>query len=129
MAKNLQELSKAEWVVMNACWELGQATARQVYERTSEARQWDYQTVKTMLDRVAEKGYLKRHKLGPLCLYDPAVSHSKVTRLAVQNFVGTVLGNAVAPLFAHLANNNKLTDDDIARLKELIEKHEERRDD
>ena len=128
MAKEPQgarpELSKSEWIVMNACWDLGKSTARQVYEHVAAQKKWDYQTVKTMLDRIAEKGYLNREKLGPLCLFAPAVPRRKAVTRAIENFADTVLGNAVAPLFAHFANARKLTDEDLAALKKLIEEHD-----
>ena len=44
----------------------------------------DYQTVKTLLDRITGKGYLKMDKLGPLCIYSPAVSRASVVAGAVE---------------------------------------------
>ena len=54
------ELSKAEWLIMNACWDRKNLTARDVHEAVAPQREWEYQTVKTMLDRLVEKGYLRR---------------------------------------------------------------------
>lgn len=124
MAPPKPELSKAEWVVMNTCWNLGKATARQVFEAIANAH-WDYQTVKTMLDRITEKGYLKRDKLGPLCLFEPIEPRKKAVKRAIDGFLETVLGNTIAPIFAHLAQDQKLSEEDIAALKKLIDEHEE----
>lgn len=133
MAQEKPELSRTEWLVMNICWERGKATARQIHEQTPSERSWNYQTVKTMLDRLVAKGYLRREKLGPLCLFEPAVPRAKVVTRSIDAFRDTVLGNTLAPMFAHLAKGRKLGKDELASLKRLIEeqereeKHERRR--
>ncbi len=125
MPKELPELTKAEWLIMKRCWRAGQCTAREVYEATSSERDWQYQTVKTMLDRLAQKGYVTMDKIGPICLYKPTVSQAKAAARAVDSFVGTVLDGTVAPLFAHLAKGDKLSVDEIAALRKLVEEHPE----
>ncbi len=125
MAKELPELSKAEWLIMNVCWNGGELTARNVHEKAVTKREWEYQTVKTMLDRLVAKGYLRRRKLGPLCLYKQAVPRSKVVTKAVETFADTVLGSTFVPLFAHLAEGRTLSDEEIAALEKLIEEHQE----
>ena len=125
MAQQLPELTRAEWVVMKSCWTKGKCTARDVYEEVSRQKDWQYQTVKTMLDRLVGKGYIRMEKIGPICLYAPAVSQNKVMAKALDTFVGTVFDGAFAPLFAHLAKGRKLSEEEIASLKRLIEEHEE----
>lgn len=125
MAKELDELTKAEWVVMKCCWRKGKCTAREVYDEVGDAKGWQYQTVKTMLDRLVQKGYLKLDKVGPICLFAPAVSQSKVAVRALDTFVANVLDGTLAPVFAHLAKGPKLSDEEVATLKKLLEQHEE----
>jgi BlaI family penicillinase repressor len=125
MAKKLPELSKTEWLLMKICWTQGKSTARQIYEEALKKKDWGYQTVKTMLDRIVNKGYLRREKLGPLCLYQPGVPRSEVVKKAVQTFADTVLDNTFAPLFVHLAKGRKLTDEEIASLKKLVEEYKD----
>ena len=125
MARQLPELTPAEWLVMKVCWDKGKCTARDVYEEALKHRDWQYQTVKTMLDRLAQKGYVRVDKIGPICLYKPTISQAKVTGNAMDQFVGTVLDGALAPMFAHLARGRKLTPDEIESLRKLIEQHKE----
>lgn len=111
-------------MIMNLCWEKGKSTARQIYEVALEDREWEYQTVKTMLDRIATKGYLTREKLGPLCLYKPCVKQKRVVSEAIDSFFTTVMDNGISPLFAHLAEGRKLDEKEIASLKKLIDQNE-----
>ena len=121
----LPELTKAEWSIMKCCWRKGQCTARDVYEEMLKQKAWRYQTVKTMLDRLVQKGYVKVSKIGPICLFDPAVSQTRVMGRALDSFAGMVLDGALAPIFAHLAKGKKLSVEDIESLKKLVEQQEE----
>ena len=121
----LPELTKAEWLIMKCCWRKGKCTAREVYEEALTQKDWRYQTVKTMLDRLEQKGYVKMSKIGPICLFEPAVTQNRVMGKALDAFVGTVLDGTLSPLFAHLAKGKKLSKEDIQALKELVEQHEE----
>ena len=125
MTKKRSDLSRTEWTIMNICWEKGKASARVIYEETLKDKKRGYQTVKTMLDRLVMKGYLEREKFGPIWLYNPAVPRPKVISREIETFVSTVLDNTFAPLFAHLAEKEKLSRDEIEALKKLIEEHEE----
>lgn len=123
MARKLPDLSKGEWLVMNLCWKRGRATARQIFDESPPQRTWSYPTVKTMLDRLAVKGYLRREKLGPLCLFEPLVPRERVVRRSLDMIWDTVLGRTLAPLFAHLTPAS-LSDDEIASLKKLLQEHD-----
>ena len=125
MKNKRNSLTRTEWSLMNICWEKGQVSARIIYEETLKEKKRGYQTVKTMLDRLAVKEYLDREKFGPIWLYKPAVSRSKVMTKEIDSFVATVLDNTLAPLFARLAEKEKLSRDEIEALKKLIEEHEE----
>ena len=121
----LPELTKAEWLIMKCCWRKGKCTARDVYEEMLKQKAWRYQTVKTMLDRLVQKGYVKVSKIGPICLFEASASQMRVMGKALDTFVGTVLDGALAPIFAHLAKGGKLSQEDIESLKKLVEQHEE----
>ena len=127
MAKRSRKLSPAEWKVMNLCWKLRKATARQIYEASLQNQERDYQTIKTLLDRIVAKGYLKMEKLGPLCIFSPAVSRASVVTGAVKDFVATVLDNSVAPLFQHLANTESIDEKELEAIRDLLRKAEEKR--
>ena len=125
MKKKAIELSKTEWSLMNICWKKGKVSARDIYEETLKEKQRGYQTVKTMLDRMVGKGFLEREKFGPIWLYKPVVSKTKILGREIESFVNTVLDRTLAPLFVHLAEKENLSAEEIDTLKKLIEEHEE----
>jgi BlaI family penicillinase repressor len=125
MPESMRELSRAEWLIMKACWDHPPRTAREVHEEVAPKREWEYQTVKTMLDRLVEKGYLQRKKVGPISVFSPAVPRTRVLRRAIDDFLETVLGNQLAPLLQHLSGSERLTGEDAALLKKLLEENRE----
>ena len=126
MTKELPDLSKAEWAIMNICWRKGESTARVIYEESLREKKREYQTVKTMLDRIAEKGYLHRRKLGPLSLFEPAISKAKARARAIDAFVAGVLDNTIAPLFSHFVKQEKISQEEIEELEKLIQQSKEK---
>ena len=124
MPPSTKALSKTEWSLMKICWDHGKSTARVSFEESLKQKTRGYQTVKTMLDRLVKKGYLRREKFGPLWLYEPTVPRAKVTTSAIDDFVDTVLDNTFAPLFAHFAKKENLTSEEIESLRKLIEEKE-----
>ncbi len=128
MNKKLQKLSDAEWIIMKICWERGESTAREIYEEAIKKKAWEYRTVKTMLDRLAKKEYLKCEKLGTLCVFKPCVSNSSTIGEAIENFVNTILDNNFVPIFAHFAKGKKIPPDDLESLKKMIAEYEQQND-
>jgi len=123
MSNELPRLSRTEWTIMNLCWKLGTATARKVFEQANsgKGKQREYRTIKTMLDRIAEKGYLKVSKVGPIRQYTPLVERSNILKHAIDDFVVNVLDSSVAPVLVYLANSDRLETDDLERLKKLVD--------
>jgi BlaI family penicillinase repressor len=108
---------------MQICWDKGPATARDIHEATLQEKHREYQTVKTMLDRMVEKRYLRRQKLGPVWLYEPAVSRENFLSTEMETLAETVLQTNFAPLFLGLTKKEKLSCEEIDALRELLEKH------
>ena len=121
-SKPRRPLSKTEWTVMLLCWRLGRATARQVYEASDGRR--DYRTIRTLLDRIAAKGFLRLGKLGRLSVYTPAVRRQRAFSEAVAEFVDNVLERSVTPVYLHLAERDDLSEEEVRFFRHQLEKEE-----
>ncbi len=125
MPAKLPELSKAEWIVMKKVWELKKTNVREVCEELKNSRNWAYNTVRTMMDRLREKGYLSGKKIGNMYFYQPRVSRRKIALAALDNFADKVFDGAVGPIVSYLIKEEKLSEVEIEEIKRLIEKEEE----
>ena len=122
MAKRGDELEKLlgplEAEVVRAAWAAGEpVTVRQLLERLNSGRsqQLAYTTVMTVMNRLADKGVLRRHKQGRGYLYEPVASDS--AGLAVRGVVRD-FGDAA---IAHLVDEAKSDPKVLKRLQRLLE--------
>ena len=76
-----------ELLCLNALWSRGPGSVKQVRESVAPSRPLAYTTVMTVLDRLARRGIVTRHKAGRAFVYAPAVSRDAMRRLALQEFL------------------------------------------
>ena len=65
------ELGRSEWAVMEGLWSRGRSTATDLQRDLEDAHGWAYSTVKTMLDRLVTKGFVKARRVGNVYEYTP----------------------------------------------------------
>jgi BlaI family penicillinase repressor len=115
------EILETEWDILDALWTAERATAREVAEALAGKRGWAYSTVKTMLDRMVEKGLVEGRQVGNVWEYRPALVRRKAQRLAWRRFVEVAFGGAVAPTLAFVAQESKLSKEERAKLRALLQ--------
>ena len=79
-------------------------------------------TVLTVMERLREKGYLKRRKSSGLQRYAPTISKADLLHQLVGGFVDEVLGGEVSPFVAYLTRSAVLNDDEVAKLRQLLQR-------
>ena len=126
------QLSDAEWSLMNLIWQLQPTEASDVISALSQTHDWSDATIKTMLHRLVKKGALSTEAVGKKYRYRAAVQREACVRQASQSFLKHVFGGHAAPALLHLVRASKLTADEVARLRELLDsklpKHKESRE-
>ncbi|MDH7638844.1 BlaI/MecI/CopY family transcriptional regulator [Sphingomonas oryzagri] len=116
-----ERISEAELTVMEALWSApAPLTAQEVHDRIGDAREWSDRTVKTMLGRLLAKGVLAHEEDGRRYLYRPAVKRDAYVAGESRRLVDRLFGGRAAPLVAHLAEGEGLSQDDIAELEALL---------
>ena len=114
-------LSEAELCVMEVLWSAGQRlTANEVAERVPGERGWSFATVKTLLSRLLAKSAVKPVKDGRRFLYAPAIERERYVAAESRRFVTRLFGGKLSPLFAHLADDEALDDEDLAKIEALL---------
>ena len=116
----LKELTAAEWKIMRIVWEERKAVTREVYAVALQRHGWSAPTVKTLLRRIVDKGYISVTKIGNGFLYRPAQSSLLVVKKAVESLFGNAVDGA-GPLLVQLVEDASLSDDDLDSLQEMIE--------
>jgi len=120
-------ISDAEWQVMNVVWREQPVEAQQVIDELAASNDWTAATIKTMLHRLVKKHVLTFERDGKRYLYRARARQSDCVRSASRSFLDRVFGGAAAPALMHLVKTSKLTDDEIANIRRLLDTKEEKR--
>ena len=121
-------LSKGEMDVARALWDLKKATVREVHEKLVQSKEIDFTTVQTYLRRLAEKGYLRVTMHGRTRVYSAKVRPRTVIRETIDDLVDRLFGGEAFSLMKYLVEDRTVTPDDLERLRELVDRLEDERD-
>lgn len=114
-------ISEAEAVVMEVLWERHPLSADEVITRLSGGNEWAEATVKTLLNRLLNKGAIRADKDGRRYLYSPRVQRDAWLLEESSSLIERLFDGRVAPLVAHFSQHQRLSRDDVAELRKLLE--------
>ena len=96
-------LGPLEQDVMEAVWDLGDSTVRDVHAVLAEDREIAYTTVMTTMTRLATKGMLQRDTSGLAHVYRPRIARETYARTTVGSVLTWLLERYPEPAAAYLA--------------------------
>lgn len=115
-------LSQFELDVMTHFWSTRELSAPELFERIGNARGVSYSTVKTIVDRLEEKGAIERvSNRGRTIVYSPVIKQERTRKPLVKAFLRRLFGDDLRPLFAQLLRDEKLSEDELEYLRKLVE--------
>lgn len=109
-------LGPLEYAVMDAVWELGECTVREVHNCLQGKRKIAYTTVMTTMTRLAAKGLLKRDTSDLAHRYTAAISRDSHARTTVAGVLGWLFDQYPEPAAAYLADVVPEVDADVLEL-------------
>lgn len=118
--KNTICVSEAESVVMKVLWLRNPITSEIVVATLVGQQNWREPTVKTLLNRLLNKGAIRAEKDGRRFLYSPVLTHEQWLMQESKGLLDRLFEGRVAPLVAHFSRHGKLSKKDIADLKRMI---------
>lgn len=112
-----------EAAIMACLWERGQSTVSDVYKELVRQRELAYTTVKTIMERLAEKGYLQCDSHQRAYVYTPTQSREAFMRQVSDVILSGLFQDFGATIAAHLLEETvrQCDLDDLDRLQALIE--------
>ncbi|WP_295636316.1 BlaI/MecI/CopY family transcriptional regulator [Novosphingobium sp.] len=115
-----ERITEAEQAVMEALWTSAPLSATAVCDAVCEPRGWTLPTVKTLLSRLVAKDAIHAERDGKRFLYSPRIARSAFAAGESRRLVDRLFGGRTAPLIAHLAEQETLTDRDLAEIETLL---------
>jgi predicted transcriptional regulator len=112
------ELGELERGILSIVWRLGKVTAEQVREEVD--RPLKDSTIRTVLRRLEEKGYLAHSVDNRTFIYRPAESPQKVAARAVQRIVDWFCEGSVEELLVGLLDSKVVSRAELERLSKRV---------
>ena len=112
------ELGELERGILSIVWGQGQITAEQVRERLG--RPLKDSTIRTVLRRLEEKGYLEHSVENRTFVYRPAETRQRVAGRAVRRIVDWFCEGSVEALLVGMVDSKTLDAAGLQRLAERI---------
>lgn len=118
--KNVQKLSDTEMELMEVIWECDPpVTSTELLSIFAQrGKEWKAQTISTFLSRLVDKGALEATRYGRMNKYVPLISPKDYKLAETQHVLDGLYQGSVKNLIAALYDGDKLSDEDVAELKQ-----------
>lgn len=120
---NAAQPTRPELEILKLLWRRKQLSAREIADELSQALGWSYSTLRTVLERMCEKGLLKKRPKDGLNTYSAAVGKVALLGRMIQDFSRRVMEIESAPPAVLFAQSKLLTDEELEELEKVLRKN------
>jgi BlaI family transcriptional regulator, penicillinase repressor len=119
--KTAQDLGRRERQIMDAIFQLGEASVSDVRRSLSDPP--SYSAVRTMIGSLEQKGLLKHRRVGIKYVYRPTQSPAAASRSALKHLLRTFYSDSPAEAVATILEvaSGQLTAAELKKIESLIE--------
>jgi predicted transcriptional regulator len=119
-------LTQRELDIMSVLWELGEATVTEVRDRVDPSLA--YTSISSMIRTLEIKGYVShRRGEGKTHVYFPVIDAETAGESTLSRVLNKIYGGSPIKLLAHLVEQRRLSEKDLARMRELLKRPPKRR--
>jgi predicted transcriptional regulator len=114
-------LSPAQRQIMEIVWEQGEVSAFQLREILAPQRRLARETVRTLLHRMEQKGWLEHRVVGRTYFYSATVPREVGFGQRVLELVDELCGGSPERLMSALLEHRGLTEEEAKRIQAMID--------
>jgi predicted transcriptional regulator len=118
--RELPELTPAQGEIMDIVWGADEVSASEVRRILSKSRKVARNTVRTLLERMEEKGWITHREEGRTFLYSAAQPRQATIGQKVKEMVDTVCGGSPEALVTALLDYRGLNSGELERIREML---------
>ena len=116
----LPRLTRLELRIMEALWNQGASSIRQIQEAFPERDRPAYTTVQTMVYRLEGKKAIRRvKKIGNAHIFEAVISRNAAQRRLIDELL-SFFGGRTQPVMAHLIESGQLTLEDVQEAEQTL---------
>lgn len=119
--KKSPTLTEAELRLMRILWDRGSSTVGEVIEALPKKARIAYSSALTTLRILEEKGHVRHKQRGRAFVYEAVAEPGDARRSAVEYVLRQFFDNSPEMLVLNVLENEKLTKEELARLRKMIE--------
>ncbi len=117
----LAELSLAQQEIMEIIWEQGELSAGELQQILAGRRKVARNTVRTLVERMEEKGWLIHRTVGRTFFYSAAIPRTVSVGHKIAEVVDKVCGGSPESLVAALLNYRGLDTGELKRIRQMLD--------
>jgi predicted transcriptional regulator len=127
MKRHHISLGRAEFQILQFLLDHQPCTVRSAADHFSRENGLARTTVLTVVERLRQKGFLTRKRVGGIFQYSAKVPQAEVLHSLVGEFVEETLGGSMSPFVAYLARKLHVSDAELEELKRIVRELEQQR--
>ncbi len=120
---NKQSISQSEAKILNILWDDFPLDGKQIAEKL-KTTSWSFVTIKTLINRLLNKGFLSYEKEGRRYLYQSTISKKQYLKSENKQFLDRMYGGSISGLFASFSDHEKMSKDELEEIKSIISQME-----
>lgn len=112
-------LTEVELELMNAVWELGSCTVKDVHK--AQKRELAYTSVATMMKILEEKGALQSDKGERVIVYKPLLSREEYGSSSLKHLAESVFQGDPGSMVMRLLDDSQLSKEDLQNIRKILD--------
>ncbi|HEY4085147.1 MAG TPA: BlaI/MecI/CopY family transcriptional regulator [Bryobacteraceae bacterium] len=118
----MSKFTQLELGIMQALWDSGRISIREIQETFPEPARPAYTTIQTTVYRLEAKGAVKRvRKISNAHIFEAVVSRDAAQTRLIDELLG-LFGGRTQPVMAHLIETGRLTMDDVKEAEQALKR-------
>ena len=115
-----EKIFDSEAKVMEILWERGSLSAKEISLIAADSIGWNKNTTYTVIKKLEAKGFIRRDEPGFICT--PLISREEIRKNEAVSILNKFFGGSRKALFSALLEDEKLSDQELEELRDLIDK-------
>ena len=115
-------LTELQQAIVDLLWTSGPATAEQIREGIAPAHRLKDSSVRTLLRRLEERGYISHREEGKAFVYEATSAPQQVAAHSIRQLIDRFWSGSVEQFLTGMVDEKILTPAEIARLAKKVSK-------
>ena len=117
----LPKPTEAELELLRVMWERGPSTVREIHEAAGDEKETGYTTTLKILQKMAEKGLVRRDESQRSHVYTAALKAEQTQRQLVRDLLHRAFGGSAAQLVVQALSERPASAVELAEIRRLLD--------